>query len=367
MLNNQNQAGALQQNAQSAADKATAAYNQVGQQVGNLGSESGRFNLLQQSVKNPQYTQGQQRLDQLFLQTSNPNQLAQNQRDLGKQAQASAQGLTNQYNDLGQQIQQAGVQAQDVSKMLGNTLNTEQQNLTNAQIAEAQAKNTSNAAANTALQTYFTNGYGSLTADQKALIDPILASQNLTSGTRTFNVLNNGAYNNYLNQGSTNLTGADVLDQNEFNRYNALAQLAGNTNPLYTQAGTGGTAAGIQGQKLMSDIQAAQNDFIRGLNTSVTSVKNPYTGQMTGTSTLQNLYNDPGAAYRSMLQGVNYSHGNLYGGGMSNDAVSAWYNAINSDLQSKLNNYLSSQGYNTGLGGITPTGKVVIPDNSGNV
>ena len=379
LYNNQNNANALATQAQSQADAATSAYNQLGQQINNLGTEQGRFALLQQAVKNPQYTQGQQRLDQLFLQTGNPNQLAQAQRDLGKQAQTSAQGLTNTYNTLGTDITGVGTQAADVAKMLQGTLGSETQNLINAQTQEAQGLNTSNAAANAALQTYFTNGYDTLTDDQKALINPLLQSSGLNSGMRTYNILNEGKYNNYLNQGSTNLTGADVLDQNEFNRYAALSGLAGVEPSLFTQAGTGGTQAGIKGQNLISDAQAARTALEQQLNRAATVGTNSGTANANLLNLLNYLEgnksynvntsagmgsltpitftgaaNGYGKENVSLLQnqkspyGQNTDIGRIYG----NDGD---YNQAVKQLIEKYMSELNTAGYNNTLGGVDPT------------
>lgn len=263
LLNNQNVATNLKTQAQTAGDKATAGFNSLGQQVQNLGTEQGRFNLLQQSVKQPGYTTGQQRLDQLFLQTGNPNNLVNSQRQLQGQVNTAGQNLTNQFTDLGSQIGQVGTQAEDVSKLLGGTLNTQTQNLINAQQAQAQGLNTSNAAGNAALQTYFTNGYGSLTPEQKATIDPLLQSGGLTNQTRTYNVLQDPqSYQNYITQGRTNLSQGDVVDQSELNRYNSLFGLAGGTGTkAFNAVGDAGPAAGLQGEKLGSAINTAKTNF----------------------------------------------------------------------------------------------------------
>lgn len=274
LLNNQNVAGNLAANTQTAADTSAAGLNNVNSQINNLGSEAGRFNLLQQAVKSPNYTNGQQRLDQLMLQAGNPNQLVSSQRDLTGKLTGVQNNLSDTYKGLDTGINEAGTQADEISKLLNGTLGTQTQNLIKSQADQATGLNTSNANANTALQTYFTNGYGSLTPEQKAAIDPMLASGGLTTGMRTYNVLKDPqSFQNYVTNGSTNLTQKDVLDQNEFNRYQALAGLAGTdpTQQVFTGAGTGGINAGIQGDKLNTDVTTARSALENQLNRTTNS------------------------------------------------------------------------------------------------
>lgn len=273
LLTNQNVAGGLQTQAQTAADQASAGFNTAQGQINNLGTEQGRFSLLQQAVKQPGYTTGQQRLDQLFLQAGNPNQLVQNQRDLNKTLATKGTDLTNQFTDIGSQLGAVNTQADEMSKLLGGTLGTQTSNLTQAQIAEAQGLNTSNAANNATIEQFFKNGYGSLSPEQQQYVDSQM-SGGLDKVTRTYNVLSDpNAYKNYTTQGSTNLTGKDVLDTNEFNRYQSLAGLAGTpaAQQMYTQAGAGATQAGIQGGKLQQDIASAKTALEQQLNRNATS------------------------------------------------------------------------------------------------
>lgn len=263
----QNQAAQLGTQVQSAGDALASGVNNLNQQVGNLGSERGRFALLQQTVKNPNYTQGQQRLDQLMLQAGNPNELMQSQRDLQKRVQQMQSGAQAQFQDLGTQAQGIGTQAEEVAKMLTGTLGQQTGKLVDAQTQEAQQFNTGNAAANAALQRYFTGGASTLTPEQQELINPFLQQANLTTGMRTYNVLKDpGSYQKYLNQGATNLTGQDVVDQNELNRYQSLYNLAGATgNQAFTQVGKGNVGAGIK-EDLSKDIGTAEQKLGALLN-----------------------------------------------------------------------------------------------------
>lgn len=270
LLNNQNVATNLQNQAQAATSAANSGFNQINQQVQNLGTEQGRFNLLQNTIKSPQYSTGQQRLDQLFLQAGNPNQLIQSQKDLSKNLVTARDQFGNAIQGVNTEIGNVGQQAADVSAMLSGTLGSESNALTQAQIQQAQAMNATNATANTALQVYLTNGYNSLTPEQKTVMDGILQQNNLQSGQRTYNVLNDpNSYAKYIQSGSVNNTAADVVDANELARYNALYNLAGGTGEkLYNAVGSGGSAAGLNGTQLATDMSAAQAAYNQGLNTN---------------------------------------------------------------------------------------------------
>jgi hypothetical protein len=82
-------------------------FNQVAKQQADLASsEGGRFNLLKQSYGgnvNPRYTQGQQRLDQLFLQKQGLGDLRQN---LNQNVDTS-RGLQAQTQETGQGVRSA--------------------------------------------------------------------------------------------------------------------------------------------------------------------------------------------------------------------------------------------------------------------
>lgn len=67
----------------------------------NAGTEQGRFDLLRQSLGRPTYTQGQQKLDQLLVQSGGGNILSDLQKNLAGQATTQA----NNYTNLGNTIQ----------------------------------------------------------------------------------------------------------------------------------------------------------------------------------------------------------------------------------------------------------------------
>lgn len=100
-------------------------FNKLSQDQANLAStEGGRFNLLKQSFGgnvNPQYSQGQQRLDQMFLQRQGLGDLRQN---LNQNVDAS-RGLQAQAQDTGKNVRLAREQEQ---ALMGNIDTTSKAN-----------------------------------------------------------------------------------------------------------------------------------------------------------------------------------------------------------------------------------------------
>lgn len=385
LLNNQNVASGLKTQAQTASDQANSQFNQLSQQIQNLGTEQGRFNLLQNTIRSPQYSTGQQRLDQLFLQAGNPNQLVQSQRDMSRNLNATRDQFGNAIQGLNTQISDADKQAAEVSAMLGGTLGTETQSLIDAQNKQARDLNTNNASANSAIEQFFASGYGTLNNTQKQLVDSMLSSGQLSAGMRTYNVLSDpGSFRNYVTSGSVNNTGADVLDANEYSRYNALYNLAGGTgDKVYAQAGTGGSQANIKANELSSAIQNARSNLENSLNTGVTSnnygsyvananlldlLKYQENRNQFGTSTngwgtgeivpinVNSTINGSGVpvtAHNQTGMGSNIYYDQL-GRTIYPDAGNSGANYAVDQLIRDYLNRINSAGYNNGLGGVTP-------------
>lgn len=89
-------------------------------------TETGRYDLLRQTFGTPSYTQGQRRLDQLFLQTQSPEQL---QRRLQQAAAGATGGVTQAQSDLGSQLQQLQQAAQEAQTAAQTGAQTQQEQL----------------------------------------------------------------------------------------------------------------------------------------------------------------------------------------------------------------------------------------------
>ena len=230
--------------------------------VANLGSEKGRFQLLQNTIRSPNYTRGQQRLDQLTLQAGNPQALAAAQKNLGQQIKTSANDLSKTYQDIGTNINKTNSRANEVSNMLKGTVGDVTKKLTNTQSKLATDTNTQNTKRNAALERVLS---GKALAGDFELVGDIMSGGGLTQGMRTYNVLGGDNSNKYFQAGSTGLTGRDVISADDFARYEALRGLSGQGLDDFSQVGGGYTTTGLKGN-LAGDIAGARTALENQLN-----------------------------------------------------------------------------------------------------
>lgn len=270
------QAGLQNQNTQ--AQNAYQNAQQLAQQrLGQVGNEQGRFNLLQQTygggtAARPTYSTGQQRLDQLFLQTAPnnqvkqlQNQVQQNLSDINRQKLNFQNTLTNpEGQDI---ISQIGTGAQNVAQGLQNQTNKLNTNYYNALSNQATDLNTQRALQNEALSKVF-HGAGTtakelkLTPEQEAFINQQLGG-NLQLGQRTFGTLADDNYKNYITEGKTNLSAQNLIDQQALNKLQALGNLSGQgVRSGYEQVGNKGPETTIASQQLAKDIQDRQQQAV---------------------------------------------------------------------------------------------------------
>lgn len=244
---------------------------QVGQQLGDLAQQSrteqGRFGLLRQAVGGPRYGMGQRRLDALLLQGSGSDALANLQQDLSQRAatqQAETQQLQQQLGqDIGATQQQIGQAQQQIQQALGGfgaegggalgdiygQLAQQQQQ---AQQTQAQELST--------LQDEL-RGLED-TQEQIKLSDQLKGALGLEGGEQLFG-LNLRDYASQLQAGDTDITLADVAQQEQMDRLGALRTLAGIEDPIERQIGLreGTAGATFDQDKLMSDIDRARKTF----------------------------------------------------------------------------------------------------------
>jgi len=371
-----------QQDASAALSGANTALNTVGQKISGLGNEAGRFNVLGETFARPSYSQGQKRLDQLLFSVGGAQQLA----DTAKNLQGQVQTRQNQVNDLtktiGDQLTSNATALGDASTLLGNTLNSQQANLIQQQTDEAKALNAKNADLNQTLTALFSGGFDQLTDTQKELAKQELAKSGLGLDSKTYNVLNENKYRNYLTEGATDFSAADVLDDQELARYQALARLQGMTPEqyAYTQAGSNKATAGLKGQDLQSAIKSAEetfNSILSGTNlTGNASTVERRGGFLNARSPEEQSYTTKANAM-ALLQGIlsgqgtnveaQWSQGNqvrspitynMAANGPGQLGGIDWANvatASGQDLWNQFQNILNQQGYSNTLGGIKPS------------
>lgn len=225
----QNQANQLQGRGQQAISDLSQNINPLQQFGQNLGTESGRFQVLQDTFGGsykPNYNMGQRRLDQLFLQAGDDRGLNQLSSDIGQTVGSANQNLSSLQKDLGggiQDIRGGAQQAQrDILGAIGQfnpdaegAFGTLYGDLTSEQDVRRNELQENLERARTQL------GLGQLdrsTADMLGLV-----------GNEQVGVMDLQNYaNQNINLGDTDVTMADVVDRADYmDRLNALSQLAG--------------------------------------------------------------------------------------------------------------------------------------------
>lgn len=284
----------------------------LAQQSNNAGNELGRSQLLQNTVGRNGYNQGQQTLDNLFLQTqpgiannlqanlkniTNQTGAGVNQFDQNAQAKIQAlTGLANQGQTAINSLFTNGLPQATTGNQVLDQINQNYggQNLTglnqigsnvNNEYANAQAQNTLGQGLAASAKSP-----GSLTPDQ-------LAAMGLTAGTQTWGIndltpyLNTNTLNQFDQGGA-----AQAATPEEFARYNALNQLAGGANGLQTSIFGGAQTAGgyspyaFNQDKFNTDVNSRKNailgaDFNNAASAAATGLRNVSHGGYTNSMT----------------------------------------------------------------------------------
>ncbi len=206
----------------------TSLTNQQQDRANLAGNELGRFDLLKQTYGNNggaanNYTSGQQRLDNLFLQAGAGNNVGNLQNTIQNRLQ-NANNLTNTVNQYGNTIGTVNTQQQGLSKGLQDQTNLLEGNYVSGIQAN---KDTINNGRKTDISNANT-GFNNLVAGNA--IDSSLANTlQLNQGDRLLNTLvDRSNPSSYLNYGRTDLSTADELaNKDQRNYYGSLGQLAG--------------------------------------------------------------------------------------------------------------------------------------------
>jgi hypothetical protein len=342
------------------AQQAAATYQNALQNYGNqAATEAGRFGLLkntfggQTTYANP-YSAGQQRLDQLFLQSGGTNGV--------KQLQDNIRGNQSEANKLAGQIDQYGNQVTDITGQ-ASTLAQNLQNRTNAletgYITDLEGQVAGVNAGRAADQTNYKNFFNTLTGKDPSnpLNQGLLDESGLKRGQQTFNVLNdpNLTAENVIKFDPRSASGyQDIASQSNVNYYDALSKLAGIDNSKLNSVGqlidptTGGIAKGasfLQGEEGLSGRVGAARDRI------LSDAAN-FSGEG---SRFQNMYNTG----RTLTNPTSSQIGN----GM--DGVGS--NTIGATAGSSVADYLRNLQGNTGFYQTGTKGDQFINNNVGNV
>lgn len=250
LLNQQGKLDEANTQAQEFTKMRTGAYNQdlanlgqqfgqqkaaLGAQLGNLGqqadmakSEGGRFQLLRQNFGSPTYSRGQQRLDQLFLQAQ-PGVARNLAQTMSQQHAGAGQAFSAADADAQAKLQALQGLAGERSQQIGNILKGGLAEGLDADISgrgfddiqassDALYKSAQERAASAAGIQDRLQGLKLTDADRAAL--------GFTAGNPVYDL----KLNSYLSGVDANPTFASAANADEFARYRALQQLAGDTS-----------------------------------------------------------------------------------------------------------------------------------------
>lgn len=259
---NEDLLGLQQQQAAGQAGKYLSAAEQAKQ---SLGSEGGRFDLLRQTyggAARPDYTTGQQRLDQLFL--SSGGGLGDLRGQVGQDV-LRAQELNKLATGQAGEVSRLAAQEQGIVGNIGRETASNQQAYLDAlgsyvdPTQAAREREFTNL--QSAIQSYQPGGAGKTGFSQQQL-------QNLGVSA------DQGAYNVFddisdardiVTKGREATSAQDIARQSDVDRYAALARIAGTDPGALTQAGDLGSAYAAREDEagLASRLTAAQKEFER--------------------------------------------------------------------------------------------------------
>lgn len=215
----------LKSQAQQAQDTAAGLQQKASDLAQQTASAQGRSGLVNQAFSRPGYTQGQQRMDNLFL--SGAGQQGVNAiRNVAKQNVSQAGNIYSQAQAGTKQAGDVATQEQNIQKSLQDSANALEsgymQNLQNL-IPEVNKQRD-------AEKARWQQNYDVLTGAKQGTIDQDIFDQlGLKSGERTYNVLTDPNLNlrQIANISDYNAaTAQDVASQKDVDYYNALAKLS---------------------------------------------------------------------------------------------------------------------------------------------
>lgn len=262
---------ALAKQNQAAQDSANAYQNQMQTQLNQTQTDNGRYGLLKQafgggSVYQNPYSQGQQRLDQLFLQSGGDNKIGQLQNQLrtginttGNSINDLTGQVTNDVNDI---TTNEAAQSKAIQDAITGKTNDFTTGLTNS-VADV---NTQRAAD----QQYVKDQYAKLQSGQQ--IDQKFANMlGLENGQHTFNATQNDVGSYFNLSPAQAATMQDAATQGDVDKYKALAQLSGIDPSSYalTSASTLDPAVNVRNNG--GDFRNIVNNYQNQFNGSVGS------------------------------------------------------------------------------------------------
>lgn len=347
----------------------------------NLGSEDGRFQLLQNQFgggNHPGYSQGDQRLDQVLLgQSGGLGKVQQSVADQGRAAATQAKLAQGAGNDVSRLAAQEQGLVGDINTA-GTNNETAYKNMLNSYIDPT---NTDRAAQvtdlNRAIGTYqnpkaaYAPGFNTDQMTKLGLTDKNQGVYNVFNGVNGVKSANDIATIGPNARSAAENGYQDVANQTDVDRYGALAKMLGNTDQKdLTAPSTLGNAytAKTDDNALTNRLAAAQTAY----NTAAQgNLSGYYNGQGSGetdfSANANNLINQGHNAVNmgkgSSIENINdvasgkapgyqddaqYIQNNQYSGNTGPGSTS---NAGYVNLDNSLRNFLTQQNYNQTIGG----------------
>lgn len=214
---------ALRQQAQTAQQQALAAQQKTQALNQQFGTEQGRQDLLKQTFSpGRNYSVGQQRLDNLFLQQASPE--IKNIQGNINQANAQLGSLNSQFGTQAKSVEDLANQETGITSGIQSGISAREQDLLNSVNAKQDQVNKDRIAQ----QATYRDQFGNL-VDGKNINQDFANLVDLKDNDRLMNVLKNDAnVDDYLKFNDTLLTSPDQLaNQQERAKYDAIARLAG--------------------------------------------------------------------------------------------------------------------------------------------
>lgn len=294
-------------------------YQQQAQDIGNLAnmaqSESGRSQVLKQLYGTPGYASGQRSLDNLLLQSNNDQlQQLQSLKPAAENLQSGVESGSNEANALAQQYsQEAAATKAKLNEQIGGAKSGFETGLNNDYSNFLKGQN-----------DIFSGLQNKLATGQALSPEEAITQLGLGSGDTNRQLYGTKA-SDYLHQ-NANPTLASYADANQYAKYNALSQLAGQDPTLLNQAdaaqaGTGRNAPAFNFDKnaFLGELSAREGNFNTARNT-----QNPIQATM--------LLNSPTASISQLedvvkqYQGQNFDPANPWAKGVP--AQLAQYQAL---------------------------------------
>lgn len=248
-----------------------------------LGTSGGRIALLQQTIGNPQYTQGQAGLDSLLLGQSNSPALQQaKQQALALQGQVNT-GIAGAAAQGQQQQAQSQQFGQALQGQLGNQITSQTQAIQNQATQAQQANNAQYQQALSDLQS------GNVNQNEANLLG-------LTQGENVYNVLNGNNAAQFLQENSNQANIANTANAKQYAQMQALQQLGGQyinqpaQQALQNFQNPSQAGSYAQQQNLIANQPAFQN-ALASTQANYNSILNPAQSADQYAQQIQNIWN----------------------------------------------------------------------------